>query len=181
MFSGSKYPKNILFVFWKQKHWLWMHCQQDLEQLPYFFKYSNALRTSQTCSFAKWYHILHPFETPWLCARYGIKSFHDVILHPSFNQCLKTLLFEYVAAIRYCLPKFMAQQCAISQCFSLPLSTVRVLVSQRWLIQLQVWCVTRDTRCAMSVLEVCLKYRVAPAFHTDMEMLSSIRSHLLSI
>ena len=46
----------------------------------------HALRTSQTCSFAKWYHKLHPkvaFEVPCSCARCGIKSFHDVILHPS--------------------------------------------------------------------------------------------------
>ena len=39
-------------------------------------KYSNALRTSQTCNFAKCYHTLHAkvaFEAPWSCARYGIK------------------------------------------------------------------------------------------------------------
>ena len=67
-------------------------------------KYSNALRTSQTRSFASWYHILHPkvaFEAPWSCARCGIKYFHDIILHPSLNQCWKTLLFEYLAAIQY--------------------------------------------------------------------------------
>ena len=67
-------------------------------------KYSNTLQTSQICSFAKRYHILHPkvsFKAPWLCARCGIKSLHDVILHPSLNQCWKSLLFEYLAAIRY--------------------------------------------------------------------------------
>ena len=69
-------------------------------------KYSNALRTSQKCSFAKWYHILHPkvaFEAPGSWARCGIKSVHDVTLHLSLNQCWKTLLFEYLAAIRYIL------------------------------------------------------------------------------
>ena len=30
----------------------------------------------------------------------GIISFRDVILHPSLNQCWKTLFFEYLAAIR---------------------------------------------------------------------------------
>ena len=67
-------------------------------------KYSNALQNSQTCSFAKWYHTLHPkvaFEAPWSCACRGIKSCLDVILHPSLNQGWKTLLFEYLAAIRY--------------------------------------------------------------------------------
>ena len=68
--------------------------------------YSNALRTSQTCSFSKWYHILHPkvaFEAPWSCARCGIKFVYDVTLHPSVKWCWKTLLFEYLAAIRYAL------------------------------------------------------------------------------
>ena len=84
-------------------------------------KYSNALRTLQTCSFAKWYHILHAkiaFEAPWLCARGGIKSFHDIIMHASLNQCWKTLLFEYLAAIRYiaatctqCVKRQRAGQC----------------------------------------------------------------------
>ena len=40
-------------------------------------------------------------EAPGSCARCGIKSFHDVILHFSLNQCWKMLLFEYLAAIRY--------------------------------------------------------------------------------
>ena len=34
-------------------------------------KYSNALQISQTSSFSKWYHILHPkvaFEAPWSCS-----------------------------------------------------------------------------------------------------------------
>ena len=67
-------------------------------------KYSNAFRTSQTFSFAKWYHILHPrfaIKAPWSCARDGIKSFHYVILYVSLNQCWKARLFEYLAAIRY--------------------------------------------------------------------------------
>ena len=67
-------------------------------------KYSNALRTSQTRSFAKWYYILHPkvaFEAPWSCACCGIKPIQDVTLHPSLNQCWKAHLFEYLAAIRY--------------------------------------------------------------------------------
>ena len=53
-------------------------------------KYSNALRTSQTCNLAKCYHILHlmvALEAPCSCARDGLKQFHDVILHPSLNQC----------------------------------------------------------------------------------------------
>ena len=69
-------------------------------------RYSNALWTSQTCSFAKWCHTLHPkvaFEAPWLCARFDIIFFHDVIPHPSLNQCWEALLFEYLAAIRYAL------------------------------------------------------------------------------
>ena len=76
-------------------------------------KYSNASRTSQTCSFAKWHHILHPnvaFEAPWSCACCGIKSFHDIILHLYLNQCWKTLLFEYLAAIRYHLKKYFLDQ-----------------------------------------------------------------------
>ena len=66
--------------------------------------YSNALQTSQTCSFAKWCHILHlkvAFEALRWCARCGIKSVHGVPRHLSLNQRWKTLLFEYLAAIRY--------------------------------------------------------------------------------
>ena len=67
-------------------------------------KYSNALRTSQTCSFAKWYNILHPkgaFEAPWSCVRCGVKYVYDIIMHSSSSPCWKTCLFEYLAAIRY--------------------------------------------------------------------------------
>ena len=66
------------------------------------YKYSNAFRTSQTRSFAKWYHILHPqvaFESALFFARCGIKSFYDAILRPSLKQCWITLLFEYSEAI----------------------------------------------------------------------------------
>ena len=74
-------------------------------------KYSNALRTSQTCSFTRSYHILYPTaacEASWSCARCGIKPVHYVTLHPSLNQCWKTFLFEYLAAIRYAISVFLS-------------------------------------------------------------------------
>ena len=59
---------------------LWPQCNSQTVGLKrcIVFYFLIALRTSQTCSFAKWYHILHPkvaFEAPWPCARCGIKTF----------------------------------------------------------------------------------------------------------
>ena len=83
--------------------------------------YSNALRTSQTCSFSEWYHILHPkiaFEAPWSCACCGMKYVYDITLHPSVNWCWKTLLFEYLAAIRYTRKVFFDYEIKITSAAS---------------------------------------------------------------
>ena len=101
--EGSSY-RGLLFQHFSvlSGHTLFIDVWEDIYRIT--SKYSKALRTSQTCSFAKWYYIFHPkvaFEAPLWCARYGTKSYHDGILHSSLNQCWKTLLFEYLAAIRY--------------------------------------------------------------------------------
>ena len=60
-------------------------------------KYSHALQTSQTCSFAEWRLMLLlkvAFEAPCACAHCGVKSAHDSVLPPCLNQCQKNLLFE---------------------------------------------------------------------------------------
>ena len=72
-------------------------------------KHSHASQNSQICSFAESCPLMHQtvaFEEPCCCTHGGIASVHDGILHPSLNQCWKTLMFINSPVIWRALPPF---------------------------------------------------------------------------
>ena len=78
-------------------------------------KYSHALQTSQTCSFANWYPAHHrkvAFEAPCSCTHYGIKSIHDGILHFLLNECWKLLWIGYSLVTRVHVPGTSRYTCS---------------------------------------------------------------------